>query len=112
MLFGGSMVKKEYVVTEISAAPDGGPYVLVALVELRDLKGSSQPRPSPNVVMGFTSMEDLMKDLQRALSGLSRQMMGGAVTVIKFDMREYEESGLKVGDKVYLEITKIEKEGV
>ncbi|MEM2872958.1 MAG: hypothetical protein QXD82_02180 [Nitrososphaerales archaeon] len=104
------MVKKEYVVTEISAAPDGGPYVLVALVDPRDLKGASQPRPS--VVMGFTSMEDLMKDLQRALSGLSRQTMGGAVTVIKLDMREYEESGLKVGDKVYLEITRTEKEGV
>jgi len=106
------MVKKEYVVTEISAAPDGGPYVLISLVDPRDLKGASQPRPSPHVVMGFTSMEDLMKDLQRALTGMSRQMMGGAVTVIRLDMREYEESGLKVGDKVYIEITKIEKEGV
>jgi hypothetical protein len=106
------MVKKEYVITEISAAPDGGPYVLVSLVEPRDLKGPTQPRPNPSVIMGFTSMEDLMKDLQRALSGLSRQMMGGTVTVIKLDMREYEESGLKVGDKIYLEITKTEKEGV
>lgn len=106
------MVKKEYIITEISAAPDGGPYVLITLVEPRDLKGSPQTRPNPNVIMGFTSMEDLIKDLQRALSGLSRQMMGGTVTVIKLDMREYEESGLKVGDKIYLEITKTEKEGV
>ncbi|MEM3437425.1 MAG: hypothetical protein QXP55_02665 [Nitrososphaerales archaeon] len=105
-------MKKEYIITEISAAPDGGPYVLITLVEPRDLKGSPQSHPSPSVVMGFTSMEDLMKDLQRALSGLSRQIMGRTLTVIKLDMREYEESGLKVGDKIYLEITKIEKEGV
>ncbi|MEM3433380.1 MAG: hypothetical protein QXL52_05085 [Nitrososphaerales archaeon] len=105
-------MRKEYVITEISAAPDGGPYVLITLVEPKDLKGPAQPRPSHNIVMGFTSMEDLIKDLQRALSGLSRQMIGGTLTVIKLDMREYEESGLKVGDKICLEITKIEKEGV
>ncbi|NWG09580.1 MAG: hypothetical protein HXX80_04650 [Nitrososphaerales archaeon] len=101
-------MKKNYVVTEISAAPDGGPYVLVALVEPRDLKSTSQPFFSPNVTMSFTSIEDLMKNLQRTFTGLSRQ----TVTIVKFDMREYEESGLKVGDKVYLEITKVEKEGV
>lgn len=98
-------------VTEISSAPDGGPYVLVSLADPRDLRSASQPRLGPQA-MPFTSMEDLMKNLQRAFTGLSRQMMGGVVTVIKLDMREYEESGLKVGDKVYLEITKIEREGV
>jgi len=103
-----AMLKKNYVVTEISAAPDGGPYVLIALVEPRDLKSTSQPFFSPNVMMSFTSIEDLMKNLQRTFTGLSRQ----TVTIVKFDMREYEESGLKVGDKVYLEITKMEKEGV
>ena len=104
-------MKKEYIVTEISAAPDGGPYVLVSLADPRDLKDVSQPRFGPQV-MSFTSMEDLMKNLQRAFTGLSKQMMGGVVTVIKLDMRDYEESGLKVGDKVYLEITKVEREGV
>jgi hypothetical protein len=107
-----AILKKEYVITEISAGPDGGPYVLISLADPRDLKSTSQPRSSPHVVMGFTSMEDLMKDLQRALTGLSRQTMSGTMTVIKLDMREYEESGLKVGDKVYLEISKTEKEGV
>ena len=53
-----------------------------------------------------------MKNLQRAFRGLSKQMMGVVVTVIKLDMREYEESGLKVGDKVYLEITRIEKSSI
>ena len=104
-------MKKEYVVTEISAAPDGGPYVLVSLADPRDFKGVSQPHLGPQV-MSFTSMEDLMKNLQRAFTGLSKQMMGGVVTVIKLDMREYEESGLKVGAKVYLQIMKIEREGV
>ncbi|MCS7116079.1 MAG: hypothetical protein RMJ31_05450 [Nitrososphaerota archaeon] len=104
-------VKKEYIVTEISAAPDGGPYVLVSLTDPRDLT-STQPPRFGQVAIGFTSIEDLMKNLQRAIAGLSRQAMGGVVTVIKLDMREYEESGLKVGDKVYLEISKVEREGV
>lgn len=104
-------MKKEYVVTEISAAPDGGAYVLVSLTDPRDLRGTSQPRFDPQV-MGFSSMEDLMKSLQKAFTGISKQMMGGATTVLKLDMREYEDTGLKVGDKVYLEITKADKEGV
>jgi len=62
--------------------------------------------------MGFTSMEDLMKNLQRTFSGLSNQMMNGGLTVVKFDIREYEESGLKVGDKVYLEISKVQEQDV
>lgn len=105
------MVKKEYIVTEISVAPDGGPYVLISLTDPRELTGSLPPRFS-QVAIGFTSIEDLMKNLQKAIANLSKQTMGGVTTVIKLDMREYEESGLKVGDKVYVEISKVEKEGV
>ena len=104
-------MKKQYVVTEISAAPDGGPYVLVALTDPRDLKDAPQQRFAPQA-MGFSSMEDLMKNLQKAFSGMSKQIMNGMTTVVKLDMREYEDSGLKVGDKVYLEIIKADKEGI
>ena len=98
-------------VIEIAAAPDGGPYVLVSFTDPRDLKGASQPSIGP-VVTGFSSMEDLMKNLQKTFAGLSRQTTGGLATVVRMDIREYEESGLKVGDKVCLEITRIEKEWV
>lgn len=101
-------MKKEYVVVRIDAATDGGPYVFVTFVEPRDLKESNQARMGPNV-MGFNSMDDLAKNMQKAFSGLSRQMSGGATTTVKMDMREYEDSALKVGDKVELEIKKVEQ---
>jgi len=103
-------LKKEYVIIEISAAPDGGPHVLIAFTEPRDFKSNSQPKFAPTVIS--SSMDDLMKNLQKAFSGIPKQMAGGMNTVVKMDVREYEESGFKVGDKVYLEITKAEKEGV
>lgn len=105
------MIRKEYVVVRIDAAPDGGPYVLVSFADPRDIRGSSPPRFEPQV-MGFTSIDDLMKNLQKSFAGLSRQMMGSLTTTIKMDIREYEDSGLKVGDRVYIEISKAEREGV
>ncbi|MCP8312171.1 MAG: hypothetical protein L6M37_04375 [Candidatus Methylarchaceae archaeon HK02M1] len=107
----GMRLKKEYIVIEIAADPSGGPYVLISLSDPRELRESSQPRFGPQA-MTFTSMEDLMKNLQRTFTNLSRHTMGRFVTTVKLDVKEYEESGLKVGDKVYLEITKVEKEGV
>ena len=53
-------------------------------------------------------MDDLMKNMQKAFGGMSRQM-GGSTTTIKMDMREYEDSGLKVGDKATIEINRVEQ---
>ena len=56
-------------------------------------------------------MDDLMKNMQNTLSGLTKQ--GGDIsTTIKMEIREYEDSGIKVGDKVSLEINKIEQSGI
>lgn len=104
------VVTKEYIVIRIDAAPDGGPYVLVSLADPHDAK-KGQPRFTLQE-MGFTSMDELMKNLQKALAGLSHQMVGGLTTIIKMEIREYEYLGLKVGDKVYIEISRAEKEGV
>ena len=102
-------MKKEYVVVRIDAAPDGGPYVQVSFVDQRDLKDSSQPRFSPQIMgLNANSMDDLMKNMQKAFGGMSRQM-GGSTTTIKMDMREYEDSGLKVGDKATIEINRVEQ---
>ena len=62
--------------------------------------------------MAFKSMDDLMKNLQKSFTGLSHQMTGNVTTTIKMDMREYDDSGLKVGDKVFIEVSKVLGEGV
>jgi len=65
-------MKKEFVVKSIDAAPDGAPYVLVSLASIKDLKeGTKNPQTpfgSPKV-MGFTNMNDMMKDLNKMFSG-------------------------------------------
>ena len=104
-------LKKEYIVVRIDAAQDGGPHVLISFNDPRDIRRSDQPPLNPNI-MAFKSMDELMKNLQKAMSGLSHQMSGGVTTTIKMDMREYEDSGLKVGDKVYIEVSKVLGEGV
>ena len=57
-------MRKEYVVMRIDAAPDGSPYVVVSLSLAKDMKEGNQP-PSPfgSNVMGFTNMDDMMKNL-------------------------------------------------
>ena len=111
-------MKKEFVVKSIDAAPDGGSYVLVSLSSLKDLKEPTQNPQSPfgtPKVMGFTNMNDMMKDLNKMISGGG---MGGGmgmqsgITQLKLEMHEYKEIGLAVGDKVFLELTKAETLGV
>jgi hypothetical protein len=106
-------MKKEYVVVRIDAAPDGAPYVVVSLSSTKDFKEGNQPLSSnlsPNV-MGFSNMDDMMKGLNKMLSGGMGGMPGG-LTSLKMDMREYKDLGLAVGDKVYLELSKAESLGV
>ena len=95
----------------IDAAPDGAPYVLVTLSLAKDMAEGNQPaNPSPNV-MGFSNMDDMMKNLNKMIAG----GMGGSspgATSIKLDMHEYKQLGLSVGDKVNLDISKSETLGV
>ena len=109
-------MKKEYVVRSIDAAPDGAPYVVVSLSSVKDLKEGTQNPPSPfgsPKVMGFTNMNDMMKDLNKMLSGMGGGMgMQSGVTQLKLEMHEYKEMGLSVGDKVFLELSKAESLGV
>ena len=108
-------MKKEYVVRSIDAAPDGAPYVVVSLSSVKDLKEGTQNPPSPfgsPKVMGFTNMNDMMKDLNKMISGMGGMGMQGGVTQLKLEMHEYKEMGLSVGDKVFLELSKAESLGV
>ncbi|MGI9566619.1 MAG: hypothetical protein ACR2LL_06360 [Nitrosopumilus sp.] len=109
-------MKKEYVVRSIDAAPDGAPYVVVSLSSVKDLKEGTQNPPSPfgsPKVMGFTNMNDMMKDLNKMLSGMGGGMgMQSGITQLKLEMHEYKEMSLAVGDKVFLELTKAETLGI
>lgn len=108
-------MKKEYVVRSIDAAPDGAPYVVVSLSSVKDLKEGTQNPQSPfgsPKVMGFTNMNDMMKDLNKMLSGMGGMGMQSGVTQLKLEMHEYKEMGLSVGDKVFLELSKAESLGV
>lgn len=105
-------MKKEYIVVRIDASPDGSPYVVVSLSTSKDFREQSTPA-SPfgaGGVMGFTSMDDMMKNLNKMLSGGMGQ--SNTVTSIKLDMHEYKELNLAVGDKVYLDIAKAEATGI
>ncbi len=109
-------MKKEFVVRSIDAAPDGAPYVLVSLSSIKDLKGDTKspqlPFGSPKV-MGFTNMNDMMKDLNKMLSGAGGSMgMQNGVTQLKLEMHEYKDMALAVGDKVFLELSKAETLGI
>ena len=110
-----SDMKKEFVVRSIDAAPDGAPYVLVSLSSIKDLKEGTQNPPSPfgsPKVMGFTNMNDMMKDLNKMISGMGGMGTQGGITQLKLEMHEYKEMGLAVGDKVFLELSKAETLGV
>ena len=98
----------------VDAAPDGAPYVVVSLSLAKDMKEGNQP-PSQlgSNVMGFTNMDDMMKNLNKMMAGVMGGMGGGpGNTSIKLEMHEYKELNLSVGDKVFLDLSKAETLGV
>ncbi|MDA0756478.1 MAG: hypothetical protein O3C04_04030 [Crenarchaeota archaeon] len=109
-------MRKEFVVMRIDAAPDGAPYVLITLSLTKDMAEGNQPsNPSATNIMGFSNMDDMMKNLNKMFSGGMPGMMGGAAsgtTSLKLDLHEYKQLGLSVGDKVNLDISKTETLGI
>jgi hypothetical protein len=108
-------MRKEFVVKRIDASPDGAPYVIVSLTSSKDLqeRNNNQSQFDPSKMMDPAKMGDMVKDLNKMLSGMSGGMMsGGGGTSLKLDMHEYKEMNLSVGDKVYLDLTKDENTGV
>ena len=59
--------------------------------------------------MAFTSQEDLMKNLPKMFGGGTG--FGDSPT-FKLSIREYDDSGLRVGDKVTIEIKKSDISGL
>jgi hypothetical protein len=59
--------------------------------------------------MTFTSPDDLMRNLPKAMSNISKMMGGGGVSdspTFKVSMKEYEDMNIRVGDKVTINIKK------
>jgi hypothetical protein len=106
-------MKKDFVISRIEASQDGAPYVYIALSDPNDFKpGAERPQNpfGPNM-MAFTSPEDLMKNLPKAMANISKAMGGGGGAptdspTFKISMREYEDMAIKVGDKFSIEIKK------
>jgi hypothetical protein len=106
------IMRKEYVVVRIDAAPDAAPYVVVSLSSKKDMQEKDGPLSSPfgkANVMGFSNMNDMAKELNKMMTGGG---MMGNTTTIKLDMLEYKNLGLSVGDKVFLDLSKAESSGV
>lgn len=104
---------KEFIVSRIEASHDGMPYVHVSFMD--QTSGGRQQPMSPFGVkaMTFSSPEDLMKNLPKAMSNVLGSGMGVAdAPTFKLSMREYEDLGLKVGDKVVIELKKPEITGI
>ncbi len=108
-------MKREFIVAKIEASQDGSPYVYVTFNDPKDYK-AERPNMNPfgSNVAAFSSMEDLAKNLPKVMANFPG-MMGPGLTdtpTIKISMREYQDMAIKVGDKVSIEIQKVESSGV
>jgi hypothetical protein len=107
-------MKKDFIVSKIEAPQDGSHYVLVAFTDPNALKSTGGGGSGEAVQ--FTSPEDLMKNLPKAMSnmfgtGAGGGMLGNSPT-FKITMKEYEDMAIKVGDRVRIEIKKADNSGV
>ena len=110
-------MKLDYIVSRIEASQDGSPYVYVTYANPNDFKAGAERQSNPfgSNMMAFTSPEDLMKNLPKAMANISKAMGGGALTdspTFKISMREYEDMGIKVGHRVTIEIKKSDSSGI
>jgi hypothetical protein len=71
-------MKKDCVISKIEASQDGSPYVYVTFSDPNDYKpGAEKPQnPFGANMTAFTSPEDLMKNLPKAMSNISNAMGG------------------------------------
>ena len=99
-------MKSEFVVSKIEASQDDKtPFVYVVFSDIRTLrKGNQQQSVFGGTGMAFTSQEDLMKNLSKMFGGGVGNF--GDSPTFKLSIREYDDSGFRVGDKVTIEIKK------
>jgi hypothetical protein len=110
-------MKKEFIVSKIEASQDGSPQLYVMLTDTRGNFTSTRRQqgfpenPFGVAAIPITSLDDL-KDLPKKISDAIEGAFGGGsnnissseCTTLKMNTREYEELGIKIGNKVTLEI--------
>ena len=69
-------MKKDCIISKIEASQDGSPYVYVTFSDPNDYKPGAEDPFGANM-MAFTSPEDMMKNLPKAMSNISRAIGGG-----------------------------------
>jgi hypothetical protein len=113
-------MKKDFIVSMIESPQDSSQYVFITFTDPNEAKspgsGSSYPQ-SPFGKSGeaipFSSPEDLMKNLPKVMSNMSGAggRMSGNSPTFKITIKEYEDMAIKVGDKVTVEINKVDGNG-
>jgi hypothetical protein len=110
-------MKKDFIVSKIMASQDGSQYVFIAFTDPNEPKssgGAGSPFGKSGEAIPFTSLEDLMKNLPKVMSNMSGAGGGmpGNSPTFKITMKEYEEMAIRVGDKVGIEINKVDSSGI
>ena len=112
-------MKKQFILSKIEAVQDGSPYVYVGFIDPNDSRTGEvrQLNPFGPKAMAFSSPEDLMKNLPKAIGNISRMLGGGYAGVteepsLKISMKDYEDMAIKVGDKVTIELKKTNSGGI
>ncbi len=103
-------MKKDFIVSKIEAPQDGSHYVLVAFTDPNALKSTGEG--GSGEALPFASPEDLMKNLPKVMSNMFGEGAGGGMLrdspTLKITMKEYDEMAIRVGDKVGIEIRKVD----
>src|SRR5215210_7933021 len=110
-------MKKEFIVTKIETSQDGSPYVYVVLTDTRgDFTSTRRQQGFPENPFGvsaipITSLDDLKNlpkkisdAIEGAFSGGGRNNISSESTTFKMTTSEFEELGIKIGDKITLQI--------
>jgi hypothetical protein len=114
-------MKRDFIVSKIEAPQDGSQYVLITFTDPNEPKSSGEAESDyPQSPFGksgaFTSPEDIMKNLPKAMSNMFGTGAGGGMLgdspTFKITMKEYEEMAIRVGDKVGIEINKVDSSGI
>ena len=107
--------KKEFIVSKIEPSKDDSPYIYVSLYTKDNFSPTRRQQGFPENPFGvaaipITSLDDL-KNLPKKISDViesafrgDRNNMPPELTTFKMSIREFEELGIKIGDKVKLEI--------
>jgi hypothetical protein len=109
-------MKKDFIVSKIEAPQDGSQYVFIGFIDPNEPKssgGAGGPFGKSGEAIPFTSPEDLMKNLPKIMSSISGAGGGmhGNSPTFKITMKEYEEMAIRVGDKLGIEINKVDNTG-